>query len=84
MPPCVFTIIVLRCLTDQHELIRKMKSDTLTFRLLPEEKDAFMAACAAADITAGQVVRQLVRGWMKAQQAKAEAKAAKERQKEKR
>jgi hypothetical protein len=43
-----------------------------------------MAACAEADITAGQVVRQLVRGWMKAQQAKAEAKAARDRQKEKR
>jgi hypothetical protein len=65
-------------------MIRKMKSDSLTFRLIPDEKAAFMAACAEADITAGQVVRQLVRGWMKAQQAKAEAKAARERQKEKR
>ena len=49
-----------------------MKSETVTFRLLPEEKAALMAACAAADLTAGQVVRQLIRGWMKAQQAKAE------------
>lgn len=58
-----------------------MKTETITFRLFPEEKSALLTACKEADITAAQVMRQLAREWVKKHLAKAETKATKEEQK---
>lgn len=45
-----------------------MITETLTVRIPPEDKAALKAFCKRDDLTAGQLVRRLVREWVAAQQ----------------
>lgn len=47
---------------------RIQKLDSFNFRLEPELKSAFSAAAEAADRPAAQVLREFMRGYVKAQQ----------------
>ena len=56
-----------------------MKTDPISIRLEAEEKETLFAICANRDIPVAQVVRGIIREWIKEQQAKEEKAKQKKR-----